>query len=131
MSILEKAQDLATAIAESPELRHVKETEIRIMIDMEAREIIEAYQNLQMEAMNAGVMYEDLPEDKKQEIEALEKKMNDHPVINDYLSASQELNQILESVNMVIQGALTGESGSSCSSCSTSDCGSCGGSCGH
>lgn len=129
MSILEKAQDLATAITESPELRRVKETELRIMIDMEAREIIEAYQNLQIEVMNSGVMYEELPEAKKQEIEALEQKMNDHPIINDYLSASQELNQILESVNMVIQGALTGE-GSSCS-CSPSDCSSCGGGCGH
>ena len=59
MSILDKAKELADAISESPELRRVKETELRIMINMDAREIVEEYQNIQTDAINSGVNYED------------------------------------------------------------------------
>lgn len=126
MSILDKAKELADAISESPELRRVKETELRIMINMDAREIVEEYQNIQTDAINSGVNYEDLLEEKKERLQYLEEQMNSNEIINEYLSANQELNQILESVNMVITGALNGNQ-SDCSSCSSS--GDCGGSC--
>lgn len=126
MSILDKAKELADAISESPELRRVKETELRIMINMDAREIVEEYQGIQTDAIGKGLNYEDLPEETKQRLQELEKQMNDNDIINEYLSANQELNQILESVNMVITNALNGNE-SDCSSCSSAS--NCGGSC--
>ncbi len=124
MSIYDKAKELADEIAESPELRRVKETELRIMIDLTAREIVEEYQAIQAEAINNGLNYEDLPEDKKQRLDDLEKKMSENQIINEYLSASQELNQMLESVNMLISTAINGNQ-NSCSTCSSGDCSSC------
>ena len=124
MSIYDKAKELADEIAESPELRRVKETELRIMIDLTAREIVEEYQAIQAEAINNGLNYEDLPEDKKQRLDDLEKKMSENQIINEYLSASQELNQMLESVNMLISTAIYGIQ-YSCSTCSSGDCSSC------
>ncbi|MFP5528337.1 YlbF family regulator [Peptococcus simiae] len=126
MSILDKAKELADAISESPELRRVKETELRIMINMDAREIVEEYQGIQTDAIGKGLNYEDLPEETKQRLQELEKQMNDNDIINEYLSANQELNQILESVNMVITNALNGNE-SDCSSCSSAS--GCGGNC--
>lgn len=58
MSILESARELANAIENSPELRRVKEAELRLMLDIEARELVENFQNIQMEAVNNGVNYE-------------------------------------------------------------------------
>lgn len=69
MSILESARELANAIENSPELRRVKEAELRLMLDIEARELVENFQNIQMEAVNNGVNYEDLPENMKKQLE--------------------------------------------------------------
>lgn len=129
MSLYEKAKELADALADSDELRRVKESELKIMIDLDAREVIEEYQSIQNEAMSNGVNYEDLPDEKKQRIEALETTMNDNEIIREYISASQELNQILDSINMIISSALSGGDQSGCSSCpSANGCGD-GGSC--
>lgn len=122
MSILEKAKELADEIATSPELRKVKEAELRLMLDMEARELIEEFQNIQVEAINNGVNYEDLPEEQKNKLEALENKMNENEVIREYMNINQEFNQILESVNVMISSALTDNQGG-CEGCSTA--GSC------
>ena len=43
MSILESARELANAIENSPELRRVKEAELRLMLDIEARELVENF----------------------------------------------------------------------------------------
>lgn len=137
MSIYEQAKLLAEEIANSEEMKRVRETELKIMIDLEAREIIDAYQEIQAEAMNSGINFEDLPDEKRKQIEDLESAMNENEIIRDYIGASQELNQILESVNMIISSALNGNSGGGCSSCSSAnscetgacDCGS--GGCGN
>ena len=131
MSILESARELASAIENSPELRKVKEAELRLMLDIEARELVESFQNIQMEAVNNGVNYEDLPDYTKKQLEDLENKMNENEIIKDYMTKNQELNQVLEAVNMMITSALSDNSqGSGCSSCSSCDDGSCCSSCG-
>lgn len=133
MSILEKARELADEISTSPELRKVKEAELRLMLDMEARELIEEFQTIQMEAINSGVNYEDLPEDVKKKLEDLESTMSENDIIKDYMTLNQELNQILEAVNMMISSALSDNQEGGCGgSCSSGDCGdgSCCSSCG-
>lgn len=134
MSIYDKAKALADEIQASDELRRVKETELKMLIDMDAREIVESYQRIQMEAINAGIAYDDLDEATKAQLTELEDKMQENPVIVEYMTANQELNQMLESVNMIISSALNPDSGNSCSSCSSAgNCGEsdCCSSCGH
>ena len=132
MSILESARELANAIENSPELRRVKEAELRLMLDIEARELVENFQNIQMEAVNNGVNYEDLPENMKKQLEDLENKMNENEIIKDYMMKNQELNQVLEAVNMMITSALSDNSqNGGCSSCSSAcNDGSCCSACG-
>ena len=134
MSIYDKAKELADEIAASDELRRVKETELKMLIDLEAREIVESYQQIQMEAINAGLSYDDLDDAKKAELSALEEKMQQNAIIAEYMNANQELNQMLESVNMIISSALNDNNGGGCSSCaSAGNCGEsdCCSSCGH
>ena len=134
MSIYDKAKALADEIAASDELRRVKETELKMLIDLPAREIVETYQQIQMDAINAGISYDELDDEKKAQLTDLENKMQENAVIVEYMNANQELNQMLESVNMIISSALNDNNGGGCSSCSsTGNCGEndCCSSCGH
>ncbi|MDO4281448.1 MAG: YlbF family regulator [Peptococcaceae bacterium] len=134
MSIYDKAKALADEIAASDELRRVKETELKMLIDLPAREIVETYQQIQMDAINAGIPYEQLDDEKKAQLTELENKMKENEVIVEYMNANQELNQMLESVNMIISSALNDNNGGGCSSCSSAgNCGEsdCCSSCGH
>lgn len=134
MSIYDKAKALADEIAASDELRRVKETELKMLIDLPAREIVETYQQIQMDAINAGISYDQLDDEKKAQLTELEKKMQENAVIVEYMNANQELNQMLEAVNMIISSALNDNNGGGCSSCSSAgNCGEndCCSSCGH
>ena len=134
MSIYDKAKALADEIAASDELRRVKETELKMLIDLPAREIVETYQQIQMDAINAGISYDELDDEKKAQLTDLENKMQENAVIVEYMNANQELNQMLESVNMIISSALNDNNGGGCSSCSSAGkCGEndCCSSCGH
>ena len=134
MSIYDKAEALADEIQNCDELRRVKESELKMLIDMEARQIVETYQQIQMDAINAGIAYDDLDDAKKAELTELENKMQENAVIMEYMNANQELNQMLESVNMIIMSALNDNNGGGCSSCSSAgNCGEndCCTSCGH
>ena len=134
MSIYDKAKALADEIRACDELRRVKETELKMLIDLPAREIVETYQQIQMDAINAGISYDQLDAEKKAQLEELEKKMQENTVIMEYMTANQELNQTRESVNMILSGALNDNNGGGCSSCSSAgNCGEndCCTSCGH
>ena len=134
MEIYTKAKELADAIAASSELTALKEAELNMMMDAEARVIVEEYQTMQMEAMNNGINFEDLTQEEKEKVEALENKMGENENITAFLSANQAFEQVLRSVNMIIGSAING-GGSECGSCGTAgSCGtggscSCGGSC--
>ena len=135
MSIFTKARELADELAASDELRRVKECELKMLIDLPARGIVETYQQIQMEAINAGIPYEQLDEDKKNQLTELEDKMKENAVISEYMQANEELNKVLETINSIISSALNDNSNSgTCSSCSSAGqcgesdcCSSCGG----
>lgn len=134
--IYTKAKELADAIASSAELSTLKDAEMTMMMDVEARGIVDEYQAMQMEAMNNGINFEDLSEEQKTKVEELETKMSENANIASFLAANQAFEQVLRSVNMIIGSAINGEQGgcncgSSCGSASEdgSSCG-CGGSCG-
>ena len=133
VEIFAKAKDLADALANCAELAALKEAEMKMMMDSEARSIVEEYQMIQQEAMAKGLSFEDLSEEEKQRVEALEAAMNENVNISTFLGANQTFEQILRSVNMIITAGITGQQGGGCSGCSSSgadgSC-SCSGSCG-
>ncbi len=125
MDILAKAKELADAIAGSAELAALRDAEMRMMMDNDARVIVEEYQEIQSDAMSKGLDFEDLSEEEKQHVEALEEKMNANANISAFLQANQAFEQILRSVNMILSAAINGGN-SGCSG----NCGSCGSGCG-
>lgn len=133
MDIFTKAKELADAIAGSAELASLKEAEMKMMMDSEARGIVEEYQGIQMDAMNKGLSFEDLSEEEKKHVEELEAKMNENANISAFLGANQAFEQILRSVNMIIGAAINGGNQGGCAAVVptvlTVSC-NCGGSCG-
>ena len=133
MDIFSKAKELADAIAGSAELASLKEAEMKMMMDSEARSIVEEYQGIQSDAMSKGLSFEDLSEEEKKHVEDLEAKMNENANISAFLGANQAFEQILRSVNMIIGAAINGGNQGSCSSCGShgadGSC-NCSGSCG-
>ena len=133
MDIFTKAKDLADAIANSAELASLKEAEMKMMMDTEARGIVEEYQGIQMDAQAKGLAFEDLSEEDKKRVEELEAKMNENANISAFLGANQAFEQILRSVNMIISAGINGGNQGGCSSCGShgadGSC-NCGGSCG-
>ena len=89
MEIYAKAKELAEALAQSSELAAVKEAEMKMMMDEEARNIIEEYQTIQMNAMQNGVNFEDLEAETKARVEELEGIMNSNENIVSFLSANR------------------------------------------
>lgn len=131
MDIFTKAKELADAIANSDELKALKAAEMEMMMDSDARGIVEEYQTIQQEAMNSGLAYEDLSEEEKAHVEGLEKSMNENSRISAFLAANQAFEQILRSVNMIIGAAINGDQGGCGGGCSgTEGSCNCGGSCG-
>lgn len=132
MDIFTKAKELADAIATSTELANLKDAELKMMMDSEARAIVEEYQGIQQDAVGKGLSFEDLPEDQKKHVEELEAKMNENANISAFLNANQAFEQIIRSVNMIIGAAITGGNQGGCSSCGSAgpdgSC-NCGGSC--
>lgn len=130
VDIFTKAKELADAISGSQELATLKEAEMQMMMDTEARSIVEEYQTIQMDAMNNGMNFEDLPEEQKARVEELEGLMNDNANISAFLGANQAFEQILRSVNMIISSAINGGEQGGCSSHSADGGCSCSGGCG-
>lgn len=126
MDIYTKAQELATAISQSKELKEMRDTEAAMMCDPNARKLVEEYQKVQMEAMKSGVSFEELPEEKQKELEELENKMSSNQSIVSYMKAQEAMEQILRSVNLIISSALNNDGeGGGCPSSGCSSCTSC------
>lgn len=129
LSVLDKARELADAIAESSEIAELRSTEIAMGQDDAAQDIIAEFQVKQKEYYEIQMQGEELNDIQKQVIAAIEAKMAANPSINAYLSAQEKLEKMLRSVNFIITKAISGEN--SCGSDCGSDCGpDCGPECG-
>lgn len=125
MSIMDKAHELADAIANSPELAKVRETEIAMGQDPEAQKIIGEFQEKQKEYYEIQMRGEELNDIQKQYISSIEEKMTANPAISAYLHAQGKFEELLKSVNFIIARAISGEGSCGCGSECGPDCGTC------
>jgi cell fate (sporulation/competence/biofilm development) regulator YlbF (YheA/YmcA/DUF963 family) len=123
--IFEKAEILAAAIAKSSELSNLRSTEQAMFANEEAQQIIAEFQEEQQRLSELQEEGKELSEQDKQAIDAMEEKVENHPLIGAYLKAQDEFTQMLDSVNSILASAIAGESehGDGCS-CDSDGCGS-------
>lgn len=128
--IYEKAQILADAIAQSQELSNLRNSEKAMLENEEAQKIIAEFQNTQQRLAELQQNGQDMTEDDKKTVSAVEEKVEKSPLISAYLAAQDQFTEMLDTINALLAGAIQGDNNgcSSCGSdgCSTDEC-SCGG----
>lgn len=128
--IYEKAEILAAAIAKSSELANLRSSEKAMLADEQAQQIIAEFQEAQQRFADLQAEGHELSDEDKKAIEAMEEKVESHPLIAAYLNSQDEFTHMLDSVNAILANAIAGEGRfAEDGSCSCdSGCG-CGGSC--
>lgn len=126
--VIEKANQLAEALAGSEELTDMRNAEMAMRNDSEAAAILEEFQKKQKEIFDMQRMGLELSELQKQSVTAMESKMTGNEKIKTFMEASHKFETMLQSVNMIISRALSGDDGCGCGSDCGTDCGDgCGG----
>jgi len=112
--VIKKASELAQAIAESEELKALRDAEAKLQQNQEAMELLREIQRLQQMAQMSGT-----PEAMK-ELEETFKKFSENEVAKEYLEANEKFSHMIQTVNSLLQEAIEGPKphGHGCSGCS-------------
>lgn len=127
MSVLDRARELATEILESSELNEMRNTEKTMLNDEDAQKLIQEFKDKQKAYQLVKSQGKELTESQQQEVDDLETRMLDNPLILDYFRAQQNFENMLGEINNIIAGAI---SGGECE-CSDDCCTSCDSDCNH
>ncbi|GAB6136862.1 YlbF/YmcA family competence regulator [Halanaerobaculum tunisiense] len=109
MAIMEKAQDLADAIVDSEEYKALKDIEAKVAEDEEAQGILQELQAEQKKAQMAQMNGQAVADETKNKLQSLQAKMEDHEKLKELMGAQEKFNEVMETVNKVISGALSDE----------------------
>lgn len=123
MSILQKAKELGEEIASSAELTGMRDAEIAMMNDPEARSLVEEFNQKQRHFLDMKSRGEFIGEEQMREVDDLEKRVLDNPLIVDFFRKQQSFEEIIEGINKIISTAIAGGA----SGCSDDCCSSCSG----
>ncbi len=128
--ILELAQKLGNAIAESEEIKTYKEMEKIYFESEEAKAAMQQYEEtrakMTVEAKEKGMTPETL-QLFQQEMKAAMDKLMENATVKNYLEAKSDFNDILTKVNSIISYCVQGEE----QDMATDATGSCSGNCSH
>jgi cell fate (sporulation/competence/biofilm development) regulator YlbF (YheA/YmcA/DUF963 family) len=127
MSVLDRARELGAEILESSELLEMRNAEQVMLNDKEAQKLIQEFKDKQKDYQMIKSKGEELTESQQQEVDDLESRMLDNPLILDYFRAQQNFENMLEEINNIIAGAI---SGGECQ-CADDCCTSCDSECNH
>lgn len=116
--ILEKAEVLAAAIAQSSELKELRSSEDAMLADEEAKKIVDDFNEEQQRIYTLQAEGKEISEEDNKAIDEMEQRVASHPLIAVYLQAQDRFAEMLDSVNSILADAIAGQNdASSCSSC--------------
>lgn len=115
--IMEKAEALAAAIAQSTELDNLKITEKAMIANEQAQQLIAKFQEEQQRLYDLQAQGQELSEQDRNAIDDMEQKVENNSLISAYLQAQSNFTQMLDSVNAILASAIASGDESGCSSC--------------
>ncbi|MFZ5648825.1 MAG: YlbF family regulator [Bacillota bacterium] len=127
MSILEKARELGEEIASSVELTEMRDAEMAMMSDPEARSLVEEFNQKQRYFLDMKSRGEHLAEEQIRDVEDLERRVLENPLIVDFFRKQQSFEEIIEGINKIISTAIAGGNSGCSDGCSDDCCSSCSG----
>ncbi|MHB8986179.1 MAG: YlbF family regulator [Eubacteriales bacterium] len=127
MSVIDKAKQLGEEIANSKELKEMREAELMMTKDPEALNIIQNFNEKQRVFRTIQEQGLELTDSQKKEVEDLESRMIENPFIYNFFKSQQTFEKVLEQINNIIGEAIGMGSGCSCDSddCNTCSCEEC------
>lgn len=108
--IIDQARELAKMIAETEEVDFFKRAEAKINENQKVREKINSIKSLQKQAVNFQ-NYGKIKALKQVEekIEALEKEIDEIPIVQEFKESQYEVNELLQMVSNTIANTVTNE----------------------
>lgn len=108
--IIDKARELAKMIADTEEVEIFKQAEAKIQQNQKVREKIASIKSLQKQAVN----FQNYGKTKalkqvEAKIEALEKEIDDIPIVQEFKDSQFEVNELLQIVSNTIANKVTDE----------------------
>lgn len=122
--IIQIAMELGKAIALSEQVQALKDIQTQVLENIETSSLLDSYQEARSQLehkMQDGLQVVPAEEEI---LEALQQQLNNQPLIQDLITAQQNLNNLMESVYFVINQAVFNDE-------CEADCSACGGSCAH
>jgi cell fate (sporulation/competence/biofilm development) regulator YlbF (YheA/YmcA/DUF963 family) len=119
MSILEKARELGEEIASSTELREMKDSEIAMMNDTAAKNLVEEFNEKQRKFMDLRSKGIKLTRDQISEVQDLENRVMENPLIVNFFQKQQVFERVIEQINEIISKSIAGDQACSDECCST------------
>ncbi|ADY56070.1 protein of unknown function DUF964 [Syntrophobotulus glycolicus DSM 8271] len=101
-----KASELAEAIHNSPEAIEVREAEKKIREDKVANNLNERWQKVYQRVQKDLEEGKELSEQDQRSIEFIEAKVENHPVLLNYMAAHNKFTALLQEINNILTGAL-------------------------
>lgn len=123
--VIEKANALAEAIVNSPELTAMRAAELTMNNDDDAVNILDEFREKQQKVYQLQMTGQELSDQDRLEVAAIEGKMSGNVKIKAYMEASEKFERMLQSVNQIITRALSGDEGCDCGGSCGSGCGGC------
>ncbi|MDP3044326.1 MAG: YlbF family regulator, partial [Bacillota bacterium] len=75
-----------------------------------SNDLIRQYQTGQQEVKTARMNGRTLSEEKQQEFEALQKKVMGNTMVREYFESQQRFDQVIQTINQILQQAISGNS---------------------
>ncbi len=111
MSVIEKAKELGQELVEAEEYKELKKKESALYDDEEATSLLEEYENTNKQLQMARANGQEVSEKQQKELQSIQMKMEQNPAIKSYIESQKKFNEVMNSVNKIINGYITGEEG--------------------
>src|SRR6056297_52802 len=109
MSVIEKAKELGQELVDSEEYKELKRKESALYDDEEATSLLEEYENINNQLQMARANGQEVNDDQQKKMQSLQMKMENNPSIKSYIESQKKFNEVMSSVNKIINGYITGE----------------------
>lgn len=102
-----KASELAKAIAISPEAELLRKMEKEIRQDKIANNLTERWKKVYERVAEKHRNGQELDEQDEKAVEFIEAKVENHPLILEFIEAHNKFTDMLDEINAILSGALT------------------------
>ncbi|MCF8008777.1 MAG: YlbF family regulator, partial [Halanaerobiales bacterium] len=96
-------------LIDSAEYKQLKKKESALYDDKEATSLLKNYKNANKQLQKARSNSQQVNEKQQKKLQSLQMKMEQNDAIKSYIDSQQKFNKVMNSVNKIINGFITGK----------------------